>query len=600
MDCKFMTIEDLLKSFYVVPDYQREYVWQREHVETLLDDIRVNIDFESNTSSPDTYFIGSIVVFSNQPRLSQKYLLIDGQQRMTTIFLIFCAIKARLEEFQGEIPHLLSSDLRSVSGDLDGKETNTFRIELNEQQNQTLLEDAFYGKLSDAKVSRLGTSGKNIVNAYRYIAANLEKAFPSGDELRKLHARIRKGVGLVRIEADDVLKALIVFETLNERGVGLDAFDLLKNLLYRKTMGKERTDQLTDIWESIKENIYRKGIKPLRFLRYFIVSIDDALDGKPPTERNAFGWFRDRTTVERFEIQKDSLKFAHRIEVASQHYRRILFDKVDHLDQPSPALDSLGSLAGSSARQHMGLMLTAVEKNLNSNEMNSITRCVESALFYSFSTRQRPQELETLIAKWTKKLQEIEQIDPTNLLEFLTGIKSDMYDVYEDFYSRFDSFGLRNISQKYRQKYILAKYIQHSETQNKDSDYKFVSSILEDKLDIEHIFPQTPSEEALKEFQLDESDDQEDYIGLLANLLLMESSLQKSCSNKAYVEKREKYKNSKFWMVKKFAESQLSTTKVLQHSLAPWPTHTSWNKNELRTRQSAYKQFAKEIWNFGL
>ena len=89
MDCDFLTIDKVLDSFYVVPDYQRDYVWQESHVLTLLEDIKSNIDFDPEDVESDPYFIGSIVVFSTPQKDGGKYLLIDGQQRMTTIFLLF-------------------------------------------------------------------------------------------------------------------------------------------------------------------------------------------------------------------------------------------------------------------------------------------------------------------------------------------------------------------------------------------------------------------------------------------------------------------------------------------------------------------------------
>ena len=566
----------------------------------LLEDIKTNIDSLSEDDELDPYFIGSIVVFSNQPRHRGKYLLIDGQQRMTTIFLLLCAIKARLHELHEDIPNVLSSDLRDVEQDRDGNETDTFRIELNYGKNQRLLEEAYYGKLSSKSLTQATQSEKNIISAYNCIDEYLKDEFASGDDLKRFVARVRFDVGLVRIETDDLQKALVVFETLNDRGVGLDAFDLLKNLLYSRTVGAQNTKQLTEIWESIKQNLDKKGIKPLRFLRYFIVSIDKSLRGKPPTEKSAFSWFQKKENRKNYQIDRDSIGFAEKIKISSGHYKRVLFDSIDHRGARSSALDSLNCLAGSSARQHMGLLLTAMRQDCSSEQFDSIAHCIESALFYSFATKLRSQELESFIANWTSNLQDIELFSQNSIRAFQSRVKSDLNDVYEDFYLKFDSFGQETVSQKYRQKYILAKYIQHSESQNKDSDYSFLSSIINENLEIEHVFPQNPSEEAKKEFKSKDQETEDASTGLLANLLLMEGSLQKSGSNKAYRIKREKYKNSKFWLVKKFADHSPDTTKVLQSALAQWPTHSTWTQDELHSRQSAYKDIARDIWDFGL
>src|SRR4051812_39699621 len=80
-------IADVFQSFYVVPDYQREYVWETEHVEQLLSDINAELTGNNAVTAPE-YFIGSIVVCPGNEGVLE---LIDGQQRMTTLFLVLCA-----------------------------------------------------------------------------------------------------------------------------------------------------------------------------------------------------------------------------------------------------------------------------------------------------------------------------------------------------------------------------------------------------------------------------------------------------------------------------------------------------------------------------
>lgn len=81
------TLEQLFRDFYVVRAYQREYVWEDKHVKELLDDVFKQ--FSQNKSGSDwEYFIGSIIVCESHG----AYELIDGQQRMTTAYLILCAV----------------------------------------------------------------------------------------------------------------------------------------------------------------------------------------------------------------------------------------------------------------------------------------------------------------------------------------------------------------------------------------------------------------------------------------------------------------------------------------------------------------------------
>ena len=81
-----LTLESAFQKFYTVPDYQREYVWKEEQVEQLLSDMTEA--FGANSSKD--YFVGSIVVYPN----GNAFELVDGQQRMTTFFILLCVLKA--------------------------------------------------------------------------------------------------------------------------------------------------------------------------------------------------------------------------------------------------------------------------------------------------------------------------------------------------------------------------------------------------------------------------------------------------------------------------------------------------------------------------
>src|SRR4051794_10858034 len=85
-------IESLKDFFFVVPDYQREYVWESDkHVSRFLHDI--NDEFNPNSETQSSYFIGSAIIVK---RKDGQYDVIDGQQRLTTIVLTLCSIRRKL------------------------------------------------------------------------------------------------------------------------------------------------------------------------------------------------------------------------------------------------------------------------------------------------------------------------------------------------------------------------------------------------------------------------------------------------------------------------------------------------------------------------
>lgn len=109
IDSADLTIDDLFKDFYMVPDFQREYVWGAENVERLLQDAyhEFSDDEGAIVAEGSEYFIGSLVVC---PEPNGTYQLIDGQQRMTTSYLItYFHITRRT-------PRAYFGKMRSISG----------------------------------------------------------------------------------------------------------------------------------------------------------------------------------------------------------------------------------------------------------------------------------------------------------------------------------------------------------------------------------------------------------------------------------------------------------------------------------------------------
>jgi uncharacterized protein with ParB-like and HNH nuclease domain len=124
-----LSLGDLFKDFYSVPDFQREYVWEEENVEKLLEDVCDELYVENGhlTVGPE-YFIGSIVAC---PDGKGTLHLIDGQQRLTTIYLTLCAIRDHLVEHGQQPPDTLKGFIKSLSMDpRTGEDVPRYRLAL--------------------------------------------------------------------------------------------------------------------------------------------------------------------------------------------------------------------------------------------------------------------------------------------------------------------------------------------------------------------------------------------------------------------------------------------------------------------------------------
>lgn len=113
VDHKYTIEEAFREGFYIVPDYQREYVWTDKEIQQLLDDINDEID----AGSSHEYFIGTILVSPTDEK--SRHEVIDGQQRLTTLFLLLCALRNRFQNEPQEqtINSLISTSYTTKQGD---------------------------------------------------------------------------------------------------------------------------------------------------------------------------------------------------------------------------------------------------------------------------------------------------------------------------------------------------------------------------------------------------------------------------------------------------------------------------------------------------
>lgn len=115
IESKDLSLMELFKDFYTVPDFQREYVWAPGHVEKLLTDVFDEFyDEENRLVEGPEYFLGSIVACADS---QSTYQLIDGQQRLTTIYLVVCAVRDLKQEADSQVGEAMAGLIRAVSAD---------------------------------------------------------------------------------------------------------------------------------------------------------------------------------------------------------------------------------------------------------------------------------------------------------------------------------------------------------------------------------------------------------------------------------------------------------------------------------------------------
>lgn len=310
---KYSIVDAFTECFYIIPDYQREYVWTDKEIHQLLDDINDGINDHSTE-----YFIGTILVSPTEDK--KHFEVIDGQQRLTTFFLILCALQ---HLFSGEPQSQLINSLVLASYINDvGDVIPSLKLDPRYENASELMMKIVLTS-SDPASTRVAilASGipsfgslENLVNAYDTVYRYLKDNYVDKTSLKKYWAYLARNVVFIQISTD-VSSALKIFETINERGIGLNPMDLLKNLLFTQ-ISKEEFTKLKDKWKKITEPLERNHEKPLRFLRYYLMAnyrIENARNDYIVREDEIYDWFTNKKNVALCDYQNRPFEFVQHV-----------------------------------------------------------------------------------------------------------------------------------------------------------------------------------------------------------------------------------------------------------------------------------------------
>ncbi len=581
IESRDITVADVFQAFYLVPDYQREFVWETEQVEQLLSDINAERDVNDPDNAPE-YFIGSIVVCPGSDSVLE---LIDGQQRMTTLFLILCAIRDRIKELKKKPPGPLASQIAATSTDAVGRDHFLYRLELQYEDSGDVLTHIAKGPPDGIDDERT-RSIANILNARTVILDFLKQEFRDNDEtLRAFYGYLTNKVKLIRILTKDVAKALKIFETINDRGVSLDAMDLLKNLLFMKA-SRDDFVKLKDRWKELQDTIFDMGEKPLRFLRYFILS---RYDVDVLREDEIYRWFAKHEDI--CGYADDPPQFVEELLCAAKAYQN--FRKgLDQSGFKNRYLENLRLLGGRAARQHLILLLAG--QHLKKDLFDQLAREVEDLFFVYVISREPTRDFERNFARWAGELRKI-----TNSADLEEFIARRFVRAKDGLSTRFDD-ALRRLYddsvQQYRLRYILAKLTQYIDLKayGETEGTKWLSRYTGGGFEIEHIFPQQPSDEATAEFGEFEDPRTTNRLG---NLVLVEQSINASLGNRPYSQKRGIYHHSQLLLTKALAERPtIGLNTKIDIAVADLDPFTEWNEASVIERQDKLAVLARSVW----
>lgn len=587
IESKDLSIEDLFKDFYTVPDFQREYVWERTQVERLLQDIQDEFyDEEGQNVKGPEYFLGSIVVCHSD---DETMSLIDGQQRMTTIFLVLCAIRDLLAELKEKPNSTLESQIAFPSNNEYGEEIFRHRLVLQYDDSKDILKTIVETPKNIKDTIPSTISVKRIQTAYADIVDFLRvNCDSSPNKLKLFYASFTKRVKLIRIITPSLANALKVFETINDRGVGLNAMDLLKNLLFIKTTPSEYPT-LKQRWEVLIKTLNSCGEKPLRFLRYFIMSHYEMDQKKPLREDDIYNWFINNMKLT--ELDTKPLILLNKLIECAVAWSNFMGSK-DAAGAINPYLKNLSLLSGA-ARQHFILLLAG--RKLSQEQFSKLCKGIENLFFCYIITREPTKTFERNFAIWSVDLRNV--IDDQSLDVFLNDkFTADLKNKREAFDFAFQSMKQSSL-QQYRMKYILAKMTQYIEKLAwKNPAHTNLDQYIASTVEIEHILPQKPGDALRQSF--DKNDQYEIYVEKLGNLTLLEKTINAAVSNDSFDKKKPGYQQSEMLLTRSIAERpNVGENTQLNRAVKELISFDHWDSLTIETRQAMLAGLAVFVWD---
>ncbi|MGB3694922.1 MAG: DUF262 domain-containing protein, partial [Spirulinaceae cyanobacterium] len=520
-----------------------------------------------------------------------------GQQRLTTIYLIFCIIRNLIIEL-GQESKVLDNLVAGVTQDMQtGEDINQYHLSLQyDSDSANFLENLASRDGAKKAVNNSSESANNLIEAAKAINRFIdEQLIKEAKYLKQFSSVLSNRIKIIRIETPNLKKALRVFETITDRGVGLTPIDLLKNHLFinasQQGNVKSTWPKLKSKWDKLIKNLYSKKEKPTRFFRYYIMSHYDVDLQDSFPEEDVYDWFVEQLSYN--NINRNPLQFVDELIKASQHYRR--FREGKNIDgSENRNIGNIKKWQHPRSTQYFILLLAGryLEKDL----FVRLCEQVENLLFIESITRSRRKDFNLIrtFSQWSRKLRSIKTNEQLSIFiqeTFEKTINSWSCEFEVAFRELTDS----NIA-KYRLRYILAKLAQFVD-EKAFNNIKPLDIYLNKSIHIEHILPQSGSTELVQSF--DKPAEYDFYVKKLGNLTVLERSINSSISDKCYELKKQDYRESQMLITRSLVEkSNVGNNTQINRSVRSLELeqYNEWTSKSIDKRQNKLINLAKKVW----
>lgn len=521
----------LKESFYRIPRFQRPYSWDRTNIEEFWNDAVVENEAQ--------YFIGNFVVYEDKTAMG----IVDGQQRLTTITLLLCALR---NAFQTEGFGNLAKGIHGLieRSDISDQLFYVLQTETSYPYFQEHIQK-FGGKPGVAVDA--GPEEQLLKQAFEFFRNNVNeviagiKGNPSLSEVKK-KARIQEELSKIRdkvlslkliftaLDNDD--DAYIIFETLNTRGKDLTLSDLVKSHLARLLKpANSGVDLAKDKWNKI-HNVFEASQADLSvstFIHHFWLSRYEYI-----TEKNLYKALRKRIKKEQAssfldDLVKESEIYRYIHEPSAKAWKKDQFE----------IRDALRAMNLFRIKQQLPLVLSVMrhyeDQALKTKHVRSILSAIEN-FHFTFTAIASQRSSGGISFMYALAARDLYQKNLGAKVKCLQEFQKNKLASKQPQYAEFEpSFlELRYSSQMTKQKnlvrYILTKIYQKNSVG---------LAIDAEQMSIEHQAPENPQ----KATGLSHEE-----VASIGNLILVDQTLNNALANKAFAEKVQILKDAQVWV----------------------------------------------------
>ena len=526
-----LLVRDIFSKWFRIPEYQRPYVWGEDQVIELLDDV-----MQASTSNPDSqYFLGSMVLSKNLKEEGttkyEEYDLLDGQQRLTTLFLITAVVRdltpktniSRLKTCHETIYQMANPDdniperLRIVYDIKD--QVKDFINEYVKEYGGTAKEDELKLKKSnkDEDIS-IRNMAKAILNIREYFSDPriIDDFFPY----------LRSNVLMIYVSADELEDAFRLFTVMNSRGVKLRNSDILK----ANNLGKIKDDtkrlDCAKKWEETESYFGEDFDAFLSHLRTILVKQKAAVSLLKEFEDNIYNpTSYDRTNKIKTKRPallnkgEDTFEF---VDKYKKHYEQLFENENYDLTGSFELYNYLHLMRkGFEADFWVAPLLRYYDK-FKTDQLINFVKALDNKFandwLVGFTPTKRIENVNAII----QVIDDAKTANDVFLSSSLTHDNKDLLDILAG-----------NIYGRRAARYILLKLdlLYHGHTTKLE---------MPGTISIEHILPQNPHDNS--QWKTDFTDlEREEWTDKLGNLVLISRRKNSAQGNKEFADKKDKY-----------------------------------------------------------